>query len=80
MCFNNAKLDPTIISVTHSIEEAVYLSNRVYILTANPCTIHSVIDIDFGSQYARRTSEVRQTAKFAEYVKQIETIMDEINK
>lgn len=78
--FYNAKLDPTIISVTHSIEEAVYLSNRVYILTANPCTIHSVIDIDFGSQYTRRTSEVRQTAKFAEYVKQIETIMDEINK
>lgn len=78
--FYNSKLDPTIISVTHSIEEAVYLSNRVYILTANPCTIHSVIDIDFGSQYARRTSEVRQTAKFAEYVKKIETIMNEINK
>lgn len=78
--FYNAKLDPTIISVTHSIEEAVYLSNRIYILTANPCTIHSIIDIDFGEQYSRRTSEVRQTAKFSEYVKQIETIMDEINK
>lgn len=78
--FYNAKLDPTIISVTHSIEEAVYLSNRVYILTANPCTIHSIIDIDFGEQYPRRNSEIRQTAKFSEYVKQIETIMDEINK
>lgn len=78
--FYNAELDPTILNVTHSIEEAVYLSNRIYILTANPCTIHSVIDIDFGSQYARRTSEIRQTSKFAEYVSQIERIMDEISK
>lgn len=78
--FYNAELDPTILNVTHSIEEAVYLSNRIYILTANPCTIHSIIDIDFGSQYARRTSEIRQTTKFSEYVSQIERIMDEISK
>lgn len=78
--YYNAKLDPTIISVTHSIEEAVYLSNRVYILTANPCTIHSIIDIDFGEQFPRRCPEIRQTTKFSEYVKQIETIMNDINR
>lgn len=75
--FYNAELDPTIISVSHSIEECVYLSNRVYILTANPCNIHTIVDIDFG---CKRTPEIRKTAKFAEYVSQIENIMDSINK
>lgn len=78
--YYSSKVDPTIISVTHSIEEAVYLSNRIYILTANPCTIHSVIDVDFGPSYERRTSEVRKTKIFSDYVSQIEEIMDSINK
>lgn len=78
--YYSSKVDPTIISVTHSIEEAVYLSNRIYILTANPCQIHSVIDVDFGSEFKRRDSSVRKIKKFTDYVNQIEEIMDEINK
>lgn len=78
--YYSSHVDPTIISVTHSIEEAVYLSNRIYILTANPCTIHSIIDIDFGKTYERRTGEVRKTKMFSDYVSSIEEIMDNINK
>lgn len=75
--YYNAELDPTIISVTHDILEAVYYSNRIYILTANPCKVHSVIDIDFGVQ--KRDKSIRDTEKFKEYVSQIEKIMNEIN-
>ena len=73
--YGSVDVDPTIISVTHNIDEAVYLSNRVYIMQANPCRIHSVLDIDFGG---KRTPEIRKSAKFAEYVQQIESIMDTI--
>lgn len=75
--YYNSELDPTIISVTHDILEAVYYSNRIYILTANPCKVHSVIDIDFGVQ--KRDKSIRDTEKFKDYVSQIEKIMNEIN-
>jgi NitT/TauT family transport system ATP-binding protein len=75
--FNNPKIDLTFLNVTHSPEEAVYLSNRVYILTANPCTIHSVIDINFDCP---RNEDLRKTQKFTEYVNQIDTIMNQINQ
>lgn len=74
--FYNAKSDPTFISVTHNIDEAVYLSNRIYILAANPCRVHSVIDIDYG---VKRTPEIRKTAQYVQYVQQIEDIMASIH-
>lgn len=75
--YYDSELDPTIISVTHDILEAVYYSNRVYILTANPCKVHSIIDIDFGTE--KRDKSIRDTKKFKDYVSQIEKIMNEIN-
>ena len=75
--YYSSKVDPTVLNVTHDISEAVYLSNRVYILKPKPCTIYSVIDIDFGN--VRRTPDIRNLEKFSNYVKQIENIMEEIN-
>lgn len=74
--FYSSEIDPTFISVTHNIDEAVYLSNRVYIFAANPCRVHSVIDIDFGE---KRTPEIRKSLKYVQYIQQIEEIMDSIN-
>jgi NitT/TauT family transport system ATP-binding protein len=39
-------LRTTILFITHSIDEAILLSDRVYIMTARPGTIKDVIDID----------------------------------
>lgn len=75
--YYNSKLDPTVINVTHDILEAVYCSNRIYILSANPCKIHTVIDIDFGVE--KRTYDLRETQKFKDYVSLIEKVMSEIN-
>jgi NitT/TauT family transport system ATP-binding protein len=74
--FYNAKIDPTFISVTHNIDEAVYLSNRIYILQANPCKVHSIIDIDFGG---KRNPEIRKSKKYVDYIQQIESIMDSLS-
>ena len=76
--YYSSEVDPTVINVTHDISEAVYLSNRIYILKPNPCQIYAKIDIDFGD--IRRTQEIRNLDKFSDYVKQIENIMEEIYK
>ena len=73
--FYDADYDPTIINITHDISEAVMLSNRIIILQSNPSKVYKVVDIDFDG---KRTQDIRNTPKFSEYVKQIESIMDEV--
>jgi NitT/TauT family transport system ATP-binding protein len=75
--YYSSEVDPTILNITHSVDEAVYLSNRVIILKPNPCQIYATIDIDFGPE--RRTHSIRNTDKFSAYVRQIENIMEEIH-
>ena len=44
------RTDATILMVTHDVEEAIYLSERIYVLTARPGRVGTVIDIPFGRQ------------------------------
>jgi NitT/TauT family transport system ATP-binding protein len=39
-------MEQTIIFITHSVEEAVLLSNRVYVMGTNPGRVIGEIDID----------------------------------
>ncbi|MDK2789930.1 MAG: sulfonate transport system ATP-binding protein [Methanothermococcus sp.] len=55
----------TVVFVTHSVEEAIYLSDRVIIMTARPGKIKSVIDIDLERPRKRTSLE------FLEYKKRI---------
>jgi len=75
--YYDAKYDPTIINITHDISEAVMLSNRIIIMQSNPSKVYKVVDIEFEG---KRTQDIRNTPKFNEYVKQIESIMDEVAK
>lgn len=74
--FYESNYDPTILNVTHSIEEAVYLSNRIIILKAKPCTVYKTIDIDFGNE--RRGPWLLETEEYQRKVKEITTILNEI--
>jgi NitT/TauT family transport system ATP-binding protein len=47
--------------VTHSVTEAVFLSTRIIVLSANPGRIADVIDVPFAYP---RTAELRETAEF----------------
>jgi len=76
LCYGHPEIDRTFINVGHNIEENVYLSERIYILTANPCNIHKIIDIDFNE----RTPDIRKTDKFHKYVDEIDAILNEICK
>ncbi|MBS1905517.1 MAG: ABC transporter ATP-binding protein [Actinobacteria bacterium] len=54
----------TILLVTHDIDEAVYLSDRVIVLGERPARVTEIIEIDFGGP--RDQLETRATAEFAE--------------
>ncbi|MGD0154073.1 MAG: ABC transporter ATP-binding protein [Thermacetogeniaceae bacterium] len=56
------KTGKTIVFVTHSIEEAIYLSDRVAVMTPNPGTIKEVIEIKLPRP--RQNSDIRSSAEF----------------
>lgn len=73
--YNSATLDPTVIFVTHDISEAVLLSNRIYIMAANPGRIHTVVDIDLPLV---RDISLKKSEKLNEYVNYIDGIMTQM--
>lgn len=66
--------EATAFLVTHSIPEAVILSDRIYVMQANPGHIAEVIDIDLPRP---RTLDLINTAKFGEVVAHIREKLEE---
>jgi NitT/TauT family transport system ATP-binding protein len=58
----------TVIFVTHSIPEAVFLSSRVVVMTARPGKIERVIDVDLPYP---RTEEARESTRFFELATEV---------
>jgi NitT/TauT family transport system ATP-binding protein len=38
----------TVMLITHSVEEAIYLSSRIIVMTARPTRIREIVDVPFG--------------------------------
>nr|WP_223192494.1 ABC transporter ATP-binding protein [Paenibacillus sedimenti] len=57
------KTNKTIVFVTHSIPEAVFLSNRVIVLSAHPGRVHTILDVPLGDT---RTALIRESEHFHE--------------
>src|SRR5262245_54122095 len=62
---------PTVVFVTHSIEEAIQLSTRVCVISPRPGRIEKVIDIDLPWP---RDLAVKRSARFGDYAGEIEEI------
>jgi NitT/TauT family transport system ATP-binding protein len=63
-----AETSSTVIFVTHSISEAVYLSTRVAVMSARPGRITSIVPIDLPQP---RTFETREDPHFFELVTEV---------
>ncbi|HJK22695.1 MAG TPA: ABC transporter ATP-binding protein, partial [Methanocorpusculum sp.] len=53
----------TILFVTHSVDEAVYLSDKIVVLTPRPGTVHEIDDIDLPRPRDRTSVEFAQIRK-----------------
>jgi NitT/TauT family transport system ATP-binding protein len=58
----------TVLFITHSIPEAVFLSDRVVVMTPRPGQIDAIIDIPL---LRPRTLAMRESPEFADYSRQI---------
>jgi NitT/TauT family transport system ATP-binding protein len=62
----------TVLFITHSIDEAVFLSDRVVVMTARPGGVRAVLDIELPRP---RTLHVREHPRFVEYVGRIRDLI-----
>ena len=65
----------TVLFVTHSVEEAVFLSDKVVVMTRSPGQIKQVVDIDLPRP--RRRAELLIDPHYQKYVVDIEGMIDD---
>jgi NitT/TauT family transport system ATP-binding protein len=65
----------TVLFVTHSVEEAVFLSDKVVMMTRAPGSIRQIIDIDLPRP--RRRTELLLDPRYQKYVVEIERMFDD---
>lgn len=69
------RLGMTVLFVTHSIAEAVFLSDRVFIMSARPGRIAAELSIDLERP---RGLHIRQSVEFAQYVGEATSIFEKL--
>jgi len=75
--FENARIDPTVIFVTHSESEAVFLSTDIFILGSGPAVVKDQIKIDLPQ---KRDDSIRYSSAFTEYVNELGSLLEDLKK
>lgn len=65
------KTKQTIIMITHSIDEAVFLSDKIIVLTKNPAKIKKIIKINLP----KRDQTIKNNKIYISYLKKIRTLL-----
>jgi NitT/TauT family transport system ATP-binding protein len=63
----------TVIFITHQIDEAIYLADRVVVFSARPSTIKADIRVDLPRP---RSLAVKRTPEFLKYVGEIWNLIE----
>jgi len=64
----------TVVFVTHSIAEAVFLSSRIVVMSARPGRVQKIVDVDLGYP---RTNDTREEARFFELATEVRELLRE---
>jgi NitT/TauT family transport system ATP-binding protein len=65
----------TVLFITHSISEAVFLADRVVVMSTRPGKIERILKIDIPRP---RRLAIRETAEFGKYTKEILSIFSSL--
>jgi len=68
----------TVLFVTHSVEEAVFLSDKVVVMTRSPGRIKQIVDIDLPRP--RRRAELLLDGRYQKYIVDIEGLIDDTSE
>jgi NitT/TauT family transport system ATP-binding protein len=68
-----AESKKTVIFITHEINEAVFLSDRVVVLSARPSRMIEALDIELPRP---RTLDIRTSTKFGEYALKVYKMLE----
>ena len=63
--------------VTHSVAEAVFLSNRIFVLSANPGRLYREVKVDFPYP---RTEDTRQSPAYSRLVAEVSKLLRSVEK
>lgn len=66
------EVNPTILMVTHDVEEAVYLASRVYVMSAHPGRVAAEIAVPFG---ADRSRDLKRDPTFLDVRDQVQALL-----
>ncbi|WP_438483459.1 ABC transporter ATP-binding protein [Oleiharenicola lentus] len=67
----------TALFVTHSVAEAVFLSNRIFVMAANPGRFHAEVKVDFAYP---REPELRGSPEFQTKVNEVTRLLHEVEE
>lgn len=65
----------TVLLITHSVEEAIYLASRIVVVTARPARIKEIIDVPFAYPRDESIQERPEFAELRSHIRQL--VMDE---
>ncbi len=67
----------TALFVTHSVREAVFLSNRIVVLAANPGRVHEVVEVPLAYP---RTNETRDSEAYLRIVSEVSHVLRSVEE
>ena len=61
----------TVMLITHSVEEALYLSSKIVVMTARPTRVREVIEVPFGYPREESLHERREFGELRSYIREL---------